>query len=142
MDRKKRCYQRSRPERAGHLPEKEEQQDCVEGVDENAGEMMPPRIQTVELAIDHVRDPGEGMPVRRMEMGESPKNAFESQAARDLGVLRHVFEVVVVNEAVIQRLAKHDPGQNGERRTDAKRQQMDSRKRTFSRGEHMGGSGG
>ena len=42
-----------------------------------------------------------------MEMGEGPGDAFPGEPARDLRVLRHVLEVVVIDELMAKRLPKN-----------------------------------
>ena len=48
----------------------------VRRVEDDVHQMMPAGVQAEELAVEHVRKPGERMPVARMKMGKGPDQAF------------------------------------------------------------------
>ena len=54
MQRKKTRHHRAPPGRAGHPPQSQKQQQDVGGVEQQIGEMMPPSLETKELAVQHV----------------------------------------------------------------------------------------
>jgi hypothetical protein len=62
---------------------------------------MTAGMQRVDLAIDHVGNPAEWMPVTRME-AKSPRQPFEGQTALNVPVLGHVLLVVVSQEIMAQ----------------------------------------
>jgi len=51
------------PEGAGHAPEHQEKQQRVGRVQEQAGHMVPPGVELEQLAIQHVAEQGQRMPV-------------------------------------------------------------------------------
>jgi hypothetical protein len=59
---------------ACQLAQREEQQDSRSGLKQDVGEMVPPRLQAVDLAIQHVRNRCERMPVSGVYVGERPLN--------------------------------------------------------------------
>ena len=69
---------------------------------------MPPRLKAVELAVGHVRKPGERMPIAALPAGESPADPLGRQPANDLPILVDILIVVVVDETVAQRPAKNE----------------------------------
>ena len=72
--------------------------------------MMTPWLEPVQLAIQHVRDRRERVPVGVVNMGKGPLNIAWTETANDPWVGVNVRTIIVVYEAVVQRLAKHDPG--------------------------------
>ena len=106
MDGEHGGHQRAGPEIARHPPQHQEQHDRRGGVQDDIAEMVPPRPQAVELAVEHVGEPGERMPVGGVRGGEGPGDAVGGQAARDMRVLVDVVAVVEVDEAVPEGLAK------------------------------------
>jgi hypothetical protein len=71
--------------------------------------MMSPRLQAIELAIQHVRNRSERMPVSGMGVGERPLNPVERKAICDSWVQDDVTLVVITYEVVAKRSAKSDP---------------------------------
>src|SRR4051812_2199019 len=62
--------------------------------------MMAAGVETVESAIHHVRNPGQGMPIAGMPGRESPDQRLGCHAALHLRVPGHVIRVVVIRELV------------------------------------------
>ena len=61
----------------------------------------------MQLAIEHVCDCRQRVPVFGMHMGECPSDIREVNAASDPGVLVDVTRIVVVNEIEAKSLCKH-----------------------------------
>ena len=76
-------------------------------------------IHSKELAIDHVRNCRERMPVLGMNVGERPCDAAPRQSCAHVRIVEHVKRVVVINELVMERLAEHRPRQRDQKKTDA-----------------------
>jgi hypothetical protein len=74
--------------------------------------VMPARFQPVQLAIKHVCDCCEGMPVFRVNMRECPRNIAQTDTTGDPGILIDVLRIIIVNEIVPECLTKHGPGEN------------------------------
>ena len=73
---------------------------------QNVGQMMSPRLESVELAIQHVRDRGERVPVGRVNVDEGPLNIARTETVDYSWIGINVRTIVVVHELVAQRLAK------------------------------------
>ena len=67
---------------------------------------MSPRMEDVELAIEHVRERGKGMPVGRMDVSESPSDSAEGEPIGYLWILINVIPIIIADELVIECLAK------------------------------------
>src|SRR5689334_20626918 len=78
-----------------------------EGVDD----VMRRWIESEQLAIEHMRNPGDWMPVSRfpMQTAEGPLDPLARQARLNMGVAGDVVRVVVINE-----LVRADWKKNGE----------------------------
>ena len=70
--------------------------------------------QTVELAIEHVGEPREWMPVARDAGREGPGDALHCQAFLNDRVLGHVFGIVVGDEVMAADRRVHDQGDREE----------------------------
>ena len=81
-------------------------------------QMMSPRPETVEFAIQHVRNRGQRMPVVGMHMREGPLHPVESKAARDPWIFVHVLVIIVVDELVPEGLAEDDPDNSHKEETN------------------------
>jgi hypothetical protein len=66
--------------------------------------MMQTRLQSEQLTVQHVRDPGQGMPVACMEGCKSPGNVPRRQTRLYVTVFRYVFVVIKINKIVIVHL--------------------------------------
>ena len=71
--------------------------------------MVSAWFQAEKLAIDHVRDRGQGMPVVIIEMSERPSHSRNREALSNIRILVNVFIIVVIDEVVAERLPKHRP---------------------------------
>src|SRR5438876_8884456 len=81
-------------------------------------QMMSPRLETVELTIQHVRNGGKRMPVISMHMGEGPLNPLEGETVRDPWIFVYVLIVVVVDKLVPNGLAEDDPDNSRKKNAD------------------------
>ncbi len=80
--------------------------------------MVSPRLETIELTVQHVRDGGERMPVVSMHTGEGPLNAAERETIGNPWISVNVNVVVIIYELMIKRLAKGDPDDSRKENTD------------------------
>ena len=62
--------------------------------------MLRAGVRAEQLAVEHVRKPGERMPVAGMNGGEGPAEAGQRQAAFDERVFGDVVRVVVTHKRV------------------------------------------
>ncbi len=63
--------------------------------------MMPHGIQAVERAIERMRHPGKGMPVRLLGRSQRPGESVGGQALADVRILGDVTVIVVIHERVM-----------------------------------------
>jgi hypothetical protein len=80
MERKHRRHPGAGPKRAGHAVEQQEEQDGIGRVQEQTGQVMAGGFQPVKLAIQHVRHPGQRMPIGGVGGGQGPLDALPVQA--------------------------------------------------------------
>jgi hypothetical protein len=80
--------------------------------------MMSPRLESEELAVQHMRDRGKWVPVGRVNMGKGPLNIAWSETVDYSWIGVNVRTIVVVHELVVQRLAEYDADNAGEQNTD------------------------
>src|SRR5207253_3379737 len=79
--------------------------------------MMTRGIQAEQLAIEHVGDPSERVPVGNIESSERPTNVLERQAGLNVRIEGDVRIVIVVNESIagggiVERQGAGDEQQN------------------------------
>jgi TusA-related sulfurtransferase len=89
---------------------KEQQRVC--NVKEKVRHVVPSRLQSKELNIHHVGDPGQGVPVRGLIGRECPPNAIQRNTVLDLMVRGYVVGIVVRNEIAIIDLPECKKGRN------------------------------
>ena len=75
---------------------------------------MPRGIQPEKLNIEHVRQPGEWVPVALGTGLEGPLSVLNAQAGRHMGILTDVHGVVVTQELI----SKHRPEGGGGHRAE------------------------
>src|SRR5205807_6016303 len=98
-------------------------------VEQDAGRMMAGGRQPEELSVEHVREPGEWVPVGRVGCGERPRDTGPREARPDVHVLGHVFGVVVVDEAVSEDRDEDDEGGQGNHARDGEMPPAEPRRR-------------
>lgn len=86
--------------------EKQKRGDCME---QNIRQVMATRFEIENLAIDHVRDERERMPVACLDIDERPGQTVKRYPLLHQCVSVNVRLVVVVHEIVAERLAEDDP---------------------------------
>ncbi len=107
--------------------EKRKQQQRGERVKQQVGEMAPTAIESENLHIQHVGQPGYGEPVRGLARGERPLDAIGCNALADLRIIRDVIRIIEIDEIemgdrrVDGKLTRKEPGKSREifRRGDA-----------------------
>ena len=112
----KQCrYKCAAPDATSHVAEQEEKQKSRDRVEQDIREMMTAGSQSKELAIEHVRNRGERMPVARVSVSERPRDAAQRQAACDDRIAVNVRFIIKIDEIVLERLPKHEP-RNGDKK--------------------------
>ncbi len=72
---------------AGHRDKQAEQQQHIEDVQDNIGEVKAARIRAVQAGVRHQRKPGQRKPIAVEERGPSPAHAAGVQSAQHMSVL-------------------------------------------------------
>lgn len=117
MHSENRRDKRAPPQRACHAFQRHKKKDDGARVQEDISKVVPAGVYSVELAIKHMCDCRQRMPVFGMDMRKRPGDVGDADATRDPRVLINVTRIVVVNEIVPECLTKDDPRQDEE--TDA-----------------------
>jgi len=94
MPREQRGDECGRPQFAGQPQQQREQQRHVCRVKQGVDEVRPGGIQAEHAAVNHVREPGERMPVAGGHRGESPFHAGPRHAVLHDGLVGNVKAVV------------------------------------------------
>ena len=118
MQREERRDDRAPPSGSGDAFEEQEEEQAVRNMNERIDEQMPAGIETKELAIQHVRKPGQRVPVGGVKRGESPGNPGQREPARDDGIVPDVEVVIEVDELMTDHLPVNREGGNGQRCRD------------------------
>jgi len=79
---------------------------------------VPARIQTVNVAVDHVGYPGNRMPVALMACGKGPDDIVDGQTIYYPGVFIDVPAVVEINKLMAADLVIYGKGENGQKQAD------------------------
>ena len=119
MYRKHRRHKRAAPQKPRHPPQNQKKQDRCCRVEEDIGQMMPAGIQSIQLAVQHVGQHRQRMPVGHHDMGEGPLDSFQAQPAGDHGIFIYVPAVVVVNKLIPQCLAEDHPDNCRQKNADS-----------------------
>ena len=103
--RKETRQRRVRSRAAGHPPEDEIEADRGHGMQQDAGQVMAAGPKPVELAIEHVRERRQRMPVDAQRAQENDaRSPCERQAGADFTVLVDVLVIIKIDERVAGRL--------------------------------------
>ena len=115
MNRKERGNKSAWPDTARparttrHVAKHEKEQDDRNRVQEDIREMMSAGLEPKELAIEHVGNRRQRMPVPRVAVPERPNDSGQGEAAGYDRVFIDVDVIVEVNEFVTKRLPENEP---------------------------------
>src|SRR4051812_22313113 len=112
MNRKNNGHESAPPQGARHLAHDQEEENRGGGMKEDIGEMMAAWIQAIELAVQHVGKPREGVPIGRMDVRKRPPDSFSRQAPGDLRVPKDIGVVIQIDEGETKRLAEDHPSES------------------------------
>jgi len=76
-------------------------------------------IHAEQLAIEHVRNRRERVPVLRMNVRERPRNAPPRQARAHVRVVEHIKRIVIIDELMANSLAERRPCDRDQKNADA-----------------------
>ena len=80
--------------------------------------MMPPWLHSKYLAVQHVRNPSERMPVAGLGSRESPADIIPGQAAQHMGIFSDINAIIVADEAIAKRREKRSRHENEQQKTN------------------------
>src|SRR5436305_13742522 len=83
---------------------------------------MGARLKTIQLAVKHVRDRRQRMPIHRMNMGKCPGYTANGKALGYVGIFVNVTWVIIVNKVVLEQLSKDNPSEHSQTNAHAERQ--------------------
>src|SRR5207248_2740447 len=93
--------------------EGKKQHDGGKGVNDDAGKMMQARLYAEQLAIEHVRQGGDGMPVGGVKMSEGPCDVGEAEPAGHATGAINVIVIIVTDPIEARGLSEDNPDQRG-----------------------------
>ena len=77
MKRKQRSNDGAGPNGTGEALQNQEQEHSIGNVQNQADKVMGARVLIEQTAIDHVRNPGQRMPIAGEPGGERPRNVLQ-----------------------------------------------------------------
>ena len=83
-----------------------------------AGHVMWARIQSVELTVQHVGEPGDRMPVAFFRGSGGPDDIAKCQPGFDMQVFENIFRIIEVDKIMISYLAIHAQGGDDKKQRD------------------------
>ena len=103
------------PDRSSQAAQQQKNQNAVDRMQQHAGQVMAPGLQTEQLTVQHVGQHRQRMPVAGHWIEESPFQAFQGQAVLDVNVRDDVEIIIVVEKVMAQRRpvkdGRHQPQQ-------------------------------
>src|ERR1051325_2561372 len=94
-------HKRAAPQRACHLLQRNKKQEDPDTMEQHIGEVVPAGLQSMQLAVKHVRNCRQRVPVLGMNVSECPSDVRDAYAVRDSCVLIDVTWIVVVHEIML-----------------------------------------
>ena len=79
---------------------------------------MQTRVYAKQLAIEHVRQSGEWMPVGGVKMSEGPCDVGETQPAGHATGTINVIVIIITHPIEVRGLSEDNPDQRGKREDD------------------------
>ena len=107
MNRKYPRHKCAAPQAPRHLSQCQKQKHRCRRVKRHVGQMMAARPQAINLAVRHVRQPRQRMPVTDASIGQRPSGSVQGQTLCHHRVLIHIQTVIVINELETRRLPEH-----------------------------------
>jgi len=84
-------------------------------VNDDAAEMMQTRVYAEQLAVEHVRQGGDGTPVGGVKMSEGPCDVGEIQPAGHATGAINVVVIIITHPIEVRGLPKDNPDQCSKR---------------------------
>ena len=94
------------------------QHDGGKGVNDDAGKMMQAWLHAEQLAVEHVRQGGDGMPVGGVKMRKGPSDIGKAQPTGHATRAINVIVIIVTDPIEVRGLPENDPDQGGKGEDD------------------------
>jgi hypothetical protein len=101
MNGKEGGYAGAPPEGSRHKAKQRKEQDRVDKVKDDIRPMVTAGIGPKQLPVQHMRKPGQRMPVAALHVPEGPEKPFHSHPPLNMFIICNIHRIIVVNEAVI-----------------------------------------
>ena len=98
MQGKKRGDGDTAPNQARRALQNQEQQDRISRMEKHVDGVKSRRIQTKHLAVECIRKPCNRVPVQSFRDLKRPYEGMPGEAGSNLGILRHVNRIVVIEK--------------------------------------------
>ena len=95
---------------------------------------MQTRVYAKQLAIEHVRQSGEWMPVGGVKMSEGPREVGEAQPAGHATGAINVIVIIVTDPTEVRGLPEDDPDQRSKREDHQNFLRLQTEAQTIHRG--------
>src|SRR6266404_2966958 len=118
MNRKNGGNECAPPQRAGHLQQYQKQQDDCDGLQDNICKVMATCVGAPQLAVQHMRQSCQRMPIAGMLAAERVNSAGNGQPISDERIRVNVGIIIVVDEVVADSLPENEPRYYNEKNAD------------------------
>ena len=118
MQREQGSDKRATHRSVGELREHKEKKNGIGQMEGQADQVLRPRVRPKDLAVQHVREPGERMPITGVTAGKCPRNIFQIQAAQDVRIGSDIIRIIVINEIVPTHRQVNGEGKECEQQRD------------------------
>jgi hypothetical protein len=92
------------PNGPGHLFQDNEQEQSIGEMKQQVGEVMAHGIEAVELAVKHMGQPSERVPIGCMGCGKGPNKTLMGKPSLNVRIFANVLCVVVMDKVMICHL--------------------------------------
>src|SRR5262249_22563041 len=127
MNGEQRGHESALPKRAGHLIEHEKEKEHGHRMKQHIGKVMPSRLQSVYLAIEHMRYSRQRMPVSCVSVGKCVDEAIGGEGPWNLRGFLHAHAIITNCANVPQSLTKNEPSDCNRSEAGIKRRESPQR---------------
>ena len=82
--------------------------------------MVQARIHSEEHMIDHMGQPGEGVPIALIYGGKGPYDGFWGQSSSNIRVFKDISPIIVIHKIMVDDPAVYGQGDKRKKETDPK----------------------
>jgi hypothetical protein len=119
---KKGCDESARPKVGRHAFEYKKKQKGICQMKQQIGKVMAACIQTIKVAVKHVRYCRQRMIISALVMRKKPKNVVPCQAVYNMAVVENIPVVIKTDKLVVTNLPENNQRAQRQCKTDKKSQ--------------------